>query len=125
MLLPHPLNLRLIEPTLLEWTIVEPECSEPHQWLGGYEHLRQALELDPDNQLARGKLISCILSQVGFNGHELPNGYLGIAKGDLEVLGEAEELVPALHDIQFRDFIAAQIKLDRSRIEDYLRRMQH
>src|SRR5579863_7279974 len=33
MLIPQPLHTRVIEPTLLEWTLVEPKRSEPHRWL--------------------------------------------------------------------------------------------
>jgi hypothetical protein len=124
MLLPHSLNVRLIEPTLLEWTIVEPACSEPHRWLGGYEHLRQAIELDPDDELARRKLIICIMSRVSLDVDDLPKGYLRAPKEDLAALAEAEELVPALQNEQFRDYIAVQIRLDRKRIEDYMHRHQ-
>lgn len=122
MLLPHPLHVRLIDPTLLEWTIVEPACSEPHRWLGGYEHLRQAIDLDPDDELARRKLIVCIMSRVSLDVDDLPKGYLRTPKEDLAALAEAEELVPALQNEQFRDYIAAQIRFDRKRIEDYMRR---
>jgi hypothetical protein len=120
MLLPHPLHVRLVEPTLLEWTIIEPTCSEPHRWLGGYEHLRQAIELDPGDQLARRKLIVCIMSRVSFAAHELPKGYLETPKEDLAALAEAEELVPALQNEQDRAYFASQIKFDRTLIENYL-----
>ena len=124
MLLPYPLHVHLIEPTLLEWTIVEPACSEPHRWLGGYEHLRQAIEIDPSDELARRKLIVCIMGRVSLDVNELHNGYLRTPKEDLAALDEAEELVPALLRGQFRDSIAAQIKFDRGLIENYLRRTQ-
>jgi hypothetical protein len=52
MLIPHPLKLRVVEPTLVEWTVVDPMCAEPHRWLGGYEHLERAVELDPSDQIA-------------------------------------------------------------------------
>jgi hypothetical protein len=64
MLIPHPLQIRLVEPTLVEWTVVEPNCSEPHLWLGGYDHVKR--ELEPDNQLARRKLIILIWGRVDF-----------------------------------------------------------
>jgi hypothetical protein len=75
-LVPHPLHVRVVEPTLLEWTEVEPGCSEPHRWLGGYEHLKRAIELAPDDELARRKLVVLILGRVGFASYELPVGYL-------------------------------------------------
>jgi hypothetical protein len=122
MLLPYPLNVRLIEPTLLEWTLVEPTCSKPHRWLGGYEHLQQAIRLDPRDDLARRKLILSILSRVSDAAHELPRGYLGDPTRDLAALAEAEELVPALQDEQMRSFWDSQIKFDRLLIEEYLRK---
>jgi hypothetical protein len=32
MLVPHPLSSRIIQPTLCEWIVLEPECAEPHLW---------------------------------------------------------------------------------------------
>jgi hypothetical protein len=122
MLLPYQLNIRLIEPTLLEWTMMEPDCSEPHRWLGGNEHLRQAIELNPNDELARRKLILCTLSQVSDAVHELPNGYLGAPSADLVALAEAEKLVPGLQNEQDRSFFDAEIKSERKLIEDYLLR---
>jgi hypothetical protein len=83
------LHVRVVEPTLLEWTEVEPGCSEPHRWLGGYEHLKRAIELAPDDELARRKLVVLILGRVGFASYELPVGYLGAAHEDLVALSEA------------------------------------
>ena len=40
MLIPHQLQTRLMEPTLLEWTMLEPGCAEPHLWLGRYDDLK-------------------------------------------------------------------------------------
>jgi hypothetical protein len=40
MAIPQPLQIRIIEPTLLEWTLVDPRSYEPHLWLGGYDHLK-------------------------------------------------------------------------------------
>jgi hypothetical protein len=124
MLLPHPLFIRLIEPTLLEWTIVEPNCSEPHRWLGGYEHLKLAIELDPSDELARKKLIVCIMSGIDYAAHELPSGYLGNAREDLVALSEADDLVAIVQDDQFRAFWLSEIGSERKRIQDYLNRSQ-
>jgi hypothetical protein len=122
MLIPHPLQIRVVEPTLLEWTAAEPRCSEPHMWLGGYDHLREAVELDPDNQLARRKLIIAVLSRVGFNTHELPDGYLGEVEKDLGALSEAEKLLHGLSSEDDRIGLAADIAEQRRAIAEYLRR---
>jgi len=119
-LIPHPLYVRLVEPTLLEWTLIEPLCSEPHLWLGYYDHLKRAIELDPDCQLARGRLIILILKDVGDSSHELPQGYLGDVKEDLAALGEAEELLSGLSNEEDHAILAADIAEQRRLIEDYL-----
>jgi hypothetical protein len=121
MLVPHPLNVRVVEPTLLEWTLVEPECSEPHLWIGGYEHLRRAIELAPDDELAKKKLIVLILGRVGFATHELPVGYLGVADEDLAALREAEMLLEGLSSNDDRAQLAADIAEERRLIQEYLR----
>jgi hypothetical protein len=121
MLIPHPLQLRVVEPTLLEWTLVEPECYEPHLWLGGNEHLRRAIELAPDNELAAKKLIVLVLSGVGHSTHELPNGYLGTPEEDLAALGEAKHLVQKLSNDDERARLAADIAEERKLIQEYLR----
>lgn len=122
MLVPHPLHVRVVEPTLLEWTVAEARCSEPHMWLGGYDRLRQAIELDPNNQLARRKLIIAVLSRVCFDTHELPHGYLGEVEKDLAGLKEAEELLKGLSSEDNRIGLPADIAEQRGAIEEYLRR---
>lgn len=121
MLMPHPLYIRLVEPTLLEWTMEEPACAEPHVWLGGYDHLKLAIELDPESQVARKKIIIAVLRRVVFNGHEIPAGYLGNAENDLAALKEANELLIGLADENDRSSLAADIAEQRKRIEDFLR----
>jgi len=120
MLGPHPLRVRIIEPTLLEWIVVEPECSEPHLWLGGYEHLKHAIELAPDDELAKRKLIILILRRVGLASHELPVWYLGNANEDLAVLREAEVLLQGLPSEDDRRQLAAKIGEKRKLIQEYL-----
>lgn len=118
MLVPFPLRLRVVEPTLLEWTEVEPGCSEPHRWLGGYEHLKRALELAREDELARRKLVVLILGKVGMSTHELPIGYLGVVHEDLEALSEAEGLLKNLSNNDYRIQFAASIGEERALIEE-------
>jgi hypothetical protein len=49
------------------------------------------------------------MSRVSLDVEDLPKGYLRAPKEDLAALAEAEELVPALQNEQFRDYIAVQI----------------
>jgi len=120
MLIPRPLQVRIVEPTLLEWTLVEPQCYEPHLWLGGYDHLQRAHELAPEDELVRKKLVVAILSRVGFSTHELPVGYLGIPTEDLADLTEAEGLLEGLSSSEDRIQLSAEIADERRLIRDYL-----
>ena len=119
MAVPHPLRLRIVEPTLVEWTAVEPKCSEPHRWLGGYEHLKLALELNEADDIARRKLIICLL---GVGTHELPAAYVGDPQQDLAALDEAEALLERIPSEDERRLLFAEIQEERFLIEKYLRK---
>lgn len=121
--LPHQLSKRLLEPTLKEWVDAEPACSEPHRWLGGYEHLKQALQLDPSDQIARCKFIDFILGHVAYSTHELPWGYLGIPWEDLQALNEVETELPKLIDTKFRTSTAAILAEQLGLIQKYLEKL--
>ncbi len=119
MVVPHPMQIRIVEPTLLEWTVVEPESPEPHRWIGGLEHLERAIELNPKDELARRKLVVRLLSSVGT--HELPRAYLGSPEHDLKALDAADEHLRYLSDESDRNSLAAQVAEERKTIKDYLR----
>lgn len=121
-LTPHPLCKRVIEPTLAEWLQVEPASSEPHRWLGGYQHLKRAVELDPTDEIAGRRFIGCILGHVDYSTHELPDGYLGEPSADLAALAEAEAALRGLSHDDDRRRAAAEIAEQRRLIEDYLHR---
>jgi hypothetical protein len=120
MLLPYPLSRRIVEPTLLEWTVVEPSDSEPHRWIGGLEHLEQAIELDPGDSIALRELVILLLSQVSYETQELPFGYLGSTSEGLAALSRAEALLPRLANEEDRAAYAADIADGRYAIQEYL-----
>lgn len=120
-LIPHPLKVRVIEPTLSEWTLLEPSCAEPHRWIGDKENLEIALNLDPSDQIARKKLIIEILRYIEYAGHHLPSGYLGDAKADLVTLNRIEELLQGVDDTEFKDHLSSDVEEERAAIKEYIR----
>lgn len=96
--------------------------SEPHRWLGGYEHLKRAIELDPSDEIARRRFIGCVLGRVDYATHELPHGYLGEPIADLAVPAEAEVALCGLSSEDDHSRAAAEIAEQRRLIEDYLHR---
>ena len=77
MLLPHPLKVRVVDPTLEEWTQREPDDALPHVWIGGLDHLKKAVSLDPSQQEGVTELVRMTLNCIHFELHELPRGFLG------------------------------------------------
>jgi len=120
MLVPHPLSRRIVEPTLKEWAQAEPVCAEPHFWLGGYENLKRALGLKPDDETIRRKLIAWILNRVDWATHELPTGYIGEPSEGIAALDEAEGLLAGLPGGVERTEFAAEVEGQRSLINAYL-----
>lgn len=125
-LCPYPLNSRIVKPTLHEWTVVEPYCSEPHRWLGGYEHLKIASNLDPTDLTTRRMLIGAILNRISMNTHEIPSGYgyMGVPNEGFADLDEAETLANALPTSEERNKAAKRIDAERFLIRQYVSRLQ-
>lgn len=119
LLMPYPLRKQIVEPTLSEWSESDPTASEPHRWLGGYDHLKHAIQLNPFDEIARRKFIDCILQSVEQATHELPFGYLGSPHDDLALLREAETALLDLPAEDERNRIAARISEERKWIEGY------
>lgn len=115
--LPYPLFSRLLRPTLMEWSQVEPKNPRPHRWLGmflgygspneadeilGEISLRRAIALDPDEQPARVRLARDLLSHLSYSTHDLPEVYLGDPIVDLTKAAEVDRLLEAVRDDQER-----------------------
>jgi hypothetical protein len=65
-----------------------PGCSEPRRWPGGFAHLKRVIELAPDDELARRKLVVLVWGCVGFASYELP---LGTWPRSMRILGALSE----------------------------------
>jgi hypothetical protein len=122
MLIPHPLKIRVVEPTLLEWTEIEPACPEPHRWLGGYEHLEKAIEFDPADQIALRELVISLLGRVAYSTHHLPAAYLGSPMVDLETLDRIKAMLPGILSDDDRGAYATEVAEQMTAIREYLRK---
>lgn len=120
-LMPQPLSKRLLEPTLTEWTEREPGCAEPHRWLGTRKHLRQAIELDSKDEIARQLLIENLFHGVHYATHELPYGYIGNPQEDFLNLDEIESLLLGITDSKSYQLCTDAMSKYRTIINDYLR----
>jgi hypothetical protein len=121
MMIPYPLRVRVVEPTLLEWSLVEPLNSEPFRWIGDSESLEKAVALNATDQLAVKRLIRLLLNQVGMATHELPRGYLGSPSEDLQKIARLENLLSLLADENEQRRYAAYIAEDKHLIDEHLR----
>ncbi|UWZ84761.1 hypothetical protein [Occallatibacter riparius] len=122
MLIPHPLQRRLIEPTLLEWTLADPASAEPHRWLGTRDDLEKAVAVDPLDQIAIRRLLRIILGGVDYAVHELPTGYLGNPDQDLIALERSEKLINRLIDPAEKQALLAEVEELRAAVLGFLNR---
>ncbi len=119
-LFPHPLRVKLLEPTLAEWICREPDNSEPHRWIGGLAHLKEAVRLNPTDDIACYLLANTILGHVGYSIHELPYGYIGNPKEDLILLEEAESVMGGISDKEKMSEYQSEIAEIKASIYVYL-----
>ncbi len=122
LLIPHPLYEEFIKPTFFDWIEREPNNGEPHRWLGTPDHLKTAIRLNPEDEIARSRLAETIINGVGYAVHELPYGYLGDANEDLQALSEVEANIAEISDKETREGYKRRVTELRESIEAYLNR---
>jgi hypothetical protein len=140
-LLPEPLLTQFVLPILNEWAIQEPQSAIPIRWHGvlissqGYagmrcglhapdqkaqEMLRKALRLDPQDQIARVRLVECRIGILDFHAHHLPEAYLGEPEADLHIVEEAEALTADLFDPKQKARLRGELQSARQLLEDWI-----
>ena len=114
-LIPHPLQKKVIEPTLKEWSDKEPENPVPFRWINTKESLIKAIDLDKTEQIARYRLFHKIIGWIDYNQHELEYySYLGNPKQDLELLKLVREKIQGINIYDPKsifDVLEARIKI--------------
>jgi hypothetical protein len=120
-LMPQPLLVGFIEPTLSEWRLTCPKDPEPLRWSQSIDDLALALSLEPECDYTRRKLVLRILGHVGCAAHELPAGYLGDAQSDLDLLQMARKEASLLRDAESRAKYLEMIDQDESDLTEHLK----
>jgi hypothetical protein len=122
LLIPHPLYEEFIKPTLEGWIEREPDNGEPHRWLGTAEHLKEAIRLNPTDEIARSRLAETVINWAAYSIHELPYGYIGDANEDLQMLNEVETVITEISDEAKRSGYQLRVTEIRKNIKAYLNR---
>ena len=122
LLKPYPLRVKFLEPALVEWIVCEPESGEPHRWLGTADHLEEAINLDPTDEIARERLANYILAGVGnaLSHASCCKYYAGNAEEDLQSLERVGPLIESLSDEEIRAQYYVEMAELREGIKDYL-----
>jgi hypothetical protein len=140
-LLPEPLLAQFVLPTLNEWSKQEPQSAVPVRWLGvlisshGYSGmrcgfhrpdqtaqamLRDAIRLDPQDQIARIRLLECCIGALDFNAHHLPEAYLGEPAADLRAIEDADALTAHVLDPEQKARLRGELQSARQLLEDWI-----
>jgi hypothetical protein len=141
-LVPQPLAEQLVVPTLREWVARETRNSIPCRWLGmffsgvvypglraglstgavdAYSLLREALRRNPNDDLARVRLIEMIVGDAEFSCHHLPHYYIGEPKDDVARIAEAVELLPGVVDPTQNARLQSELHHVSQLIDDWMR----
>ena len=95
-LIPTPLNIQLLIPTLQQWATSEPSNAIPERWLGfatgDHEHFSNALALDATDDLSRYRLVARDLGDVDHQCHHLPEYFIGEIATAITTLNRAKAL---------------------------------
>ncbi|HYG82244.1 MAG TPA: hypothetical protein VD861_17720 [Pyrinomonadaceae bacterium] len=123
LLMPHPLRVKFLEPTLVEWIAREPESGEPHRWLGTLDHLEEAIRLDPRDEIACERMASYLLNGVGNALSHLSccKYYAGNPEEDLQALEKVESLIEGLSEEGIRARHYVEMAELKEGVKDYLR----
>lgn len=124
--IPDSLDRKLITPTIKEWALQKPADHRCFRWLGrwfdgGKDALRKALQIQPEDQLARYVLIRSINRELWNSIQCLDKDkYLGNPKVDLELIDEAGLLIDGFKDEGLIEPHIQSIEKIKQLIQDYL-----
>ena len=137
---PQPMVERLLQPVLRRWTGKDLTDPRPHRWLGllfasyrfyrrnaedlspvnAKEHLRKAIAIDREEQVARIHLVELLLEDMLWDTHHLPKYYIGDPAMTLEVADEALAVADGIADAERRDTLHHAVSRVRQLVQDWI-----
>lgn len=98
--LPMNLYLRSIKPEIDQWIKDEPNNIIPLRFSSDVNHLKKAIVLFPNDQVALWALGEMIVNHISMNQHELPSGfgYSGNSVEDIELINFYIDQISGLTD---------------------------
>lgn len=121
LLMPQPLWRRVVAPTASEWLACEPDNARANYLYAIYVarteegadplgYLREAVRLDPRDQVSRKTFINWVAGHVENAQHELPwHGYLGDATEDISDLRDALAMLDGIDHARSRESLKAEL----------------
>ena len=127
--LPQPLFVQLVEPTLEQWLESDELDPRPAYFLGLFAtwsaekpdsvaRFESALARDAAFEPARLALVDGMLGDVGYSQHHLPEAYIGSPAKDLMLLNAASVLLESVRHPQARQYRLGEL-------EEYRRQAEH
>jgi hypothetical protein len=121
---PQPLSERLVKPTLEYWCEKQNKDERPFRWYGTYyrseEHLYKALELNPEDDIARQRLLTRWTYNIYYSIHHLPEGYIGNPLEDLELAVKVKHHIDQLTDANLRSKWTRELEEDLELVRNYV-----
>ena len=123
-LIPQPLDVKLVQPTLHEWVKENETDPSGYRWLGGQENWRKAITFDPEDKVSEKRLIKRLIYNVYFSTHHMPAGYIGDAKRDMEEITEVEVLISNLDSDEEKIAYLNELKVYKAWVRCYLKYLE-
>jgi hypothetical protein len=125
---PQPLSEKLVKPTLEKWCLKEMTDSRPFRWYGkfysGWEYLKKALEINPQDEQARQFLIEKGIYRLYFAVHHMPEGYIADSedevKEDLALIDELQNHISKLSDIKLQRLMTSELENYAELVKNYV-----
>jgi hypothetical protein len=121
---PQPLSEKLVKPTLAYWCENENLDEKPFRWYGTYyrseDHLFKALELNPEDNIARQRLLTWWTYNIYHSIHHLPEYYIGDPYLDMELAEKVEDHIIRLTDTSLQEKWTKELENDLELVRNYI-----